>query len=128
MHAARIVRFHIRMIDGRVRSKNLRNYLIYIDHRPNCSLNTYIRYTCALYGLIGITDQFGRNLKRHSMNTLELNRRIEAVLATFEHQSVTAFLLALARKTGGIPCRMSDGTVGVIGIAPRAMIVTGVMQ
>lgn len=43
-------------------------------------------------------------------------------------QSITAFLLGLVRKTDCVPCRMPDGTVGVIGFAPKAMMAAGVLQ
>ena len=43
-------------------------------------------------------------------------------------QSITAFLLGLVRKTDCVPCRMPDGTVGVIGVAPKASLANGVLQ
>ena len=92
------------------------------------------------------------------MNTLSTNQELQSLLADFEQQSghtipvvtpltdlyrdycdwsqqhhlpvqnITTFLLGLTRKTDGVPCRLSDGTVGMIGVAPKASFANGVLQ
>lgn len=92
------------------------------------------------------------------MNTTSLHQKLHSLLADFEQQSghtipsvtpvldlysdycdwsqrnhlpaqnVKAFLLHLTQKQDCIPCRLPDGSVGVIGILPKAMMASGVMQ
>ena len=92
------------------------------------------------------------------MNTQSTNQKLQSLLADFEQQSghtipmvtpgldlysdycdwsqrlhlpaqnITTFLLGLTRKTDCVPCRLSDGTVGVIGVAPKASLANGALQ
>ena len=92
------------------------------------------------------------------MNTISITQKLHSLLADFEQQSghtipsvmpvvdlyrdycdwarrnhepvenVTTFFLRLTQEKGCMPCRLPDGSVGVIGIAPKAMLAAGVLQ
>lgn len=92
------------------------------------------------------------------MNTISITQKLQSLLVDFEQQcgqtipsvtpfidlyrdycdwslrnhmpakNVAEFLFYLTEKADCMPCRMPDGSVGVIGIFPKAMMASGVLQ
>lgn len=68
------------------------------------------------------------------MNTISTSQNFASLLADFERQSghiiptVTSFADQYSDYCDCMPCRLPDGSAGVIDINLKALVATGVMQ